>query len=68
MENKGKIILIVMDLKEIGINTRSWFDSAQDTDYWRAHVNATLNIPQTIEIECNYFPDYLISPSVPHLI
>ena len=27
---------IRMDLKEIGINTRSWVDSAQDRDYWRA--------------------------------
>ena len=25
-----------MDLKEIGINTRNWVDSAQDRDYWRA--------------------------------
>ena len=24
---------ISMDFKEIGINTRSWFDSAQDRDY-----------------------------------
>ena len=30
-----------MDLKEIGTNTRNWVDSAQDRDYWRAHVNAT---------------------------
>ena len=27
---------ITMDLKEIGINTRNWVDSVQDTDYWRA--------------------------------
>ena len=32
---------IRMDLKEIGTNTRNWVDSAQDRDYWRAHVNAT---------------------------
>ena len=25
---------IRMDLKEIGINTRNWVDSAQDRDYW----------------------------------
>ena len=24
---------IIMDLKEIGISTRNWVDSAQDTDY-----------------------------------
>jgi hypothetical protein len=34
---------IRMDLKEIGINTRNWFDSVQDRDYWRALVNAALN-------------------------
>ena len=27
---------IRMNLKEIGINTRNWVDSAQDRDYWRA--------------------------------
>ena len=25
---------IRMDLKEIGINTRNWIDSAQDRNYW----------------------------------
>ena len=35
---------IRMDLKEISINTRDWIDSAQDRDYWRALVNATLNL------------------------
>ena len=35
---------IRMDLKEIGINTRYWVDSAQDTDYWRALVNVALNL------------------------
>ena len=33
-----------MDLKEIDINTRNWVDSAQDRDYWRALVNAALNL------------------------
>ena len=27
------------ELKEIGINTRNWVDSAQDMDYWRVLVN-----------------------------
>ena len=27
---------IKMNLKEIGVNVRSWIDSAQDMDYWRA--------------------------------
>ena len=34
-----------MDLKEISINTRNWVVSAQDRDYWRALVNAVLNLP-----------------------
>ena len=33
---------IIMVLKEIGINTRNWVDSAEDRDYWRALVNAAL--------------------------
>ena len=55
MENKGKLILtgkrplgrprggwedkIRMDLKNIGINTKIWVDSAQDRDYLRVFVN-----------------------------
>ena len=35
---------IRMNLKEMGINTRTWVDSAHDRDYWRALVNATLNL------------------------
>ena len=31
---------IRMHIKEIGMNTRNWVDSAQDRDYWRALVNA----------------------------
>ena len=34
---------IRMDVKEIGIDTRNWVDSAQDKDYWRALVNAALD-------------------------
>ena len=33
-----------MDLKEMGINTRNWVDSAQDRDYWRALGNEALNL------------------------
>ena len=33
-----------MDLEKIGINAGTWVDSAQDRDYWRAHVNAALNL------------------------
>ena len=32
-----------MDRKEIGVNTRNWINLAQDRDYCRAVVNATLN-------------------------
>ena len=41
-----------MGLKEIGINRRNWFDSAQNRDDWRALVNATLNfrVPQAMEL------------------
>ena len=35
---------IRMGLKELGINTRNWVDSAQDRDYWRTLVNAVLNL------------------------
>ena len=35
---------IRMDLKEIGIDLRNWVDSAKDRDYWRALVNAALNL------------------------
>ena len=35
---------IRMDLEEIGINVVNWVDSAQDRDYWRALVNAALNL------------------------
>ena len=42
---------IKIDLKEIGINTRNWVDSAQDRDYWRALVNAALNLWVTQDME-----------------
>ena len=35
---------IRMDLNGIGINTRNWVHSAQDRDYFRALVNAALNL------------------------
>ena len=33
-----------MDLEEIGINAGNWVDSTQLRDYWRALVNAELNL------------------------
>ena len=35
---------IRIDLQEIGINAGNWVDSAQDRNYWRALVNAALNL------------------------
>ena len=36
---------IRMDLKEIRVNMRNWIDSAQDRNYWKSVVNATLKHP-----------------------
>ena len=33
-----------MNLKESGINTKNWADSAQDRDYQKALVNLVLNL------------------------
>ena len=35
---------IRMDLEEIDINAGNWVDSAEDRNYWRALVNAALNL------------------------
>ena len=35
---------IKIDLEEIGINAVNGVDSAQDMNYWRALVNAALNL------------------------
>ena len=35
---------IRMNLKEIVIHTRNWVELAHDRDYWRALVNAALNV------------------------
>ena len=36
--------IIRMDLEEIGTNAGNWVDSSQDRKYWRALVNAVLNL------------------------
>ena len=40
------------NLKEIGINTRNLVDLTHDRDYWRALVNAALDlrVPYAIEL------------------
>ena len=38
---------IRMDLKETNINTRNWIDSAQNRNYWRAVLNAALNLRES---------------------
>ena len=38
---------IRMNLEEIGMNAGNWVNSAQDRDYWRALVNAALNLRVT---------------------
>ena len=35
---------IRMDLEGIGIKAGNWVDSVQNRDYWRALVNAALNL------------------------
>ena len=35
---------IRMDLEEIGISAGNWVDSDKDRNYWRALVNAALNL------------------------
>ena len=35
----------LVDNIRIGINAGFWVDSAQDRNYWRALVNAALNLP-----------------------
>jgi hypothetical protein len=35
---------IRMDLEKIGINACNWVDLSQNRDYWRALVNAILNL------------------------
>ena len=43
---------IRINLKEIGTNIRNWVDLAQNRDYWRALVNAAINlrVPQAMEL------------------
>jgi hypothetical protein len=53
-----------MDLKEIPIITRNWVDLAQDSDYWRALLDAALNlrVPYVMElVSCSWRISYFLS-------
>ena len=39
-----------MDLKEIGVNTINWVDSAKNRDYWRALVNVVFLLRVSLAI------------------
>ena len=39
---------ITMDLQEIGINTRNWFDLAQDRDYLESACECRIESPGSI--------------------
>jgi hypothetical protein len=54
-----------MNLKEIDVNVRSWFDSSRDRGPWKYFVNEALNIrvPWTVEY-VNLSFSYLILASV----
>ena len=40
-----------MDIKEMGVNTRTWTDSAQDRNYWGPLMNAALNFRVSYDME-----------------
>jgi hypothetical protein len=44
-----------MYLQEVEYEGMDWIDVAQDTDRWRAHVNAVMNIQ--VSIKCGDFLD-----------
>ena len=44
-----------MDLEEVGINVGNWVDSAKDRDYWRALVNAVLNLRVPLAMELVHY-------------
>ena len=35
---------IIIDVKEMGVSTINWIDSAQERNYWRAIMNIALKI------------------------
>ena len=59
---------ITMDIEEIGINAGNWDDSAQDRNYWRALVNAALNLRVSLVMEIVFADIYLLLTSVIFLV
>ena len=43
-----------MDLKEIGVNTRNWVNSAQDKGFWRAFVNSSLKVRVPLDMKTSF--------------
>jgi hypothetical protein len=39
-----KILLSLIDLREIGLQGMDWIDLAQDRDEWRTLVNTVMNL------------------------
>ena len=42
--NGATIKVMKMDLQELGCGGVEWIDLGQDTDWWRALVNAAMNL------------------------
>jgi hypothetical protein len=40
----GGWIILKWILREVGWDGREWIDMSQDSDRWRAHVNAVMNL------------------------
>ena len=50
-----------MDRKEMDVNTRSYVDSAQDSDYWRDLMNAAMNLRVSLDMESiSYYCIFLL--------
>ena len=41
---------IRIDMEEMGVNVRKWFDPAQNKDYWRVLVNVSRRVPEVVAL------------------